>query len=30
MFGNIYASGVSYYLTIKLDNFKGNIDIIAE
>ncbi len=27
---NIYASGVSYYLTIKLDNFKGNIDIIAE
>lgn len=27
---NIYASGVSYYLTIKLDDFKGNIDIIAE
>lgn len=27
---NIYVSGVSYYLTIKLDDFKGNIDIIAE
>ncbi len=27
---NIYVEGVSYYLTLKLDNFKGNIDIIAE
>ena len=27
---NIYVEGVSYFLTIKLDNFKGNIDIIAE
>ena len=27
---NIYVEGVSYYLTIKLDNFKGNIDIISE
>ena len=27
---NIYIEGVSYYLTIKLDNFKGNIDIISE
>lgn len=27
---NIYVGGVSYYLTLKLDNFKGNIDIIAE
>ena len=26
----IYVEGVSYYLNIKLDNFKGNIDIIAE
>ena len=27
---NIYIEGVSYYLTIKLDDFKGNIDIISE
>lgn len=27
---NIYVEGLSYYLTIKLDNFKGNINIIAE
>lgn len=27
---NIYIEGVSYYLTIKLDNFNGNIDIVAE
>lgn len=27
---NIYVGGVSYYLTLKLDNFKGNIDIIAQ
>ncbi len=27
---NIYVEGVSYFLTIKLDNFKGNIDVIAE
>ena len=27
---NFYVEGVSYYLTIKLDNFKGNIDIISE
>ncbi len=27
---NIYIEGVSYFLTIKLDNFKGNVDIIAE
>ena len=27
---NVYVEGVSYYLTIKLDNFKGNIDIISE
>ncbi|MCI8309973.1 MAG: hypothetical protein HFJ45_07400 [Clostridia bacterium] len=27
---NIYVEGVSYYLMIKLDDFKGNIDIIAE
>lgn len=27
---NIYVEGESYYLTIKLDNFKGNIDINAE
>lgn len=27
---NIYIEGISYYLTIKLENFKGNIDIIAE
>lgn len=27
---NIYIEGMSYYLTIKLDNFKGNIDMIAE
>ena len=25
-----YREGGSYYLTIKLDNFKGNIDINAE
>ena len=27
---NIYIEGISYYLTIKLENFNGNIDIIAE
>ena len=27
---NLYIEGESYYLTIKLDNFKGNIDINAE
>lgn len=27
---DIYIEGMSYYLTIKLDNFKGNIDMIAE
>lgn len=27
---NLYIEGGSYYLTIKLDNFKGNIDINAE
>ena len=26
----IYIDGMSYYLTIKLDNFKGKIEIIAE
>lgn len=26
----IYIEGISYYLTIQLDNFKGNINIIAE
>lgn len=26
----IYVNGSSYYLTIKLNNFRGNIDIIAE
>ena len=25
-----YIEGMSYYLAIKLENFKGNIDIIAE
>ena len=27
---NIYIEGMSYYLAIKLENFKGNVDIIAE
>ena len=27
---NFYVEGESYYLTIKLDDFKGNIDIISE
>lgn len=27
---NIYIEGMSYYLAIKLESFKGNIDIIAE
>ena len=26
----IYIEGMSYYLAIKLENFKGNVDIIAE
>lgn len=26
----IYIDGVSFYLTIILDNFKGNVDIVAE
>lgn len=26
----IYIDGVSFYLTIRLDNFKGNVDIVAE
>lgn len=27
---NIYIEGISYYLTIKLYDFKGNINILAE
>ena len=27
---NIYIENMSYYVAIKLENFKGNIDIIAE
>lgn len=27
---NIYVDGQSYYLTIKLDDFTGNIEIVAE
>ncbi len=26
----IYIDGSSFYLTIRLDNFKGNVDIVAE